>query len=135
MEGFAFTIPIEVQFRDVDAMGHVNNAVYASYFETGRVAFYREVFGMRDACGFDFVVARLEIDYRWRVRLGDDCRLGLRVGRVGETSYTFEYQLQVDDRVAAAGRSVQVFFDYARQAKMPVPAGFYEKVAPYLAPR
>jgi acyl-CoA thioester hydrolase len=133
MEGFAFVIPIEVRFRDLDAMGHVNNAVFASYFEMGRLALYRALHGADLAArDFDFILARLEVSYRRPVHLDDACRLGVRVAEIGRSSFVIEYRLEAGGELAATGSSVQVFFDYARGEKRPVPDGFRARVAPYL---
>jgi acyl-CoA thioester hydrolase len=133
LEAFPFESPIQVRFRDLDSMGHVNNAVFATYFEEGRSAFFREVFGVSDPKGFDFILARIEIDYRRPVRLADDLRVGLRVASLGTTSFVLEYRLRAGEEVAAEGRSVQVSFDYGRRAKKPLSADFLEKVRPFTA--
>ncbi len=133
MEAFPFETPIEVRFRDLDPMGHVNNAVFATYFEVGRAAFFRQVFGVTDPQGFDFILARIEIDFRRPALMSDDLRLGLRVAGVGTTSFVFEYRLRAGDEVVAEGRSIQVCFDYGRRAKKPVPPEFLSLAAPYMA--
>lgn len=133
MSDYPFEIPVEVRFRDLDPMGHVNNAVYATYFEMGRAAFFREVLGVIDAGGFDFILARLEIDYLRPALMSDDLKLGLRIGSVGKTSFTFEYLLGAQGEDVASGRSVQVFFDYDRKAKKPVPEAFREKIRHFFA--
>jgi acyl-CoA thioester hydrolase len=133
MEKFPFEVPLEVRFRDLDPMGHVNNAVYASYFENGRVAFFRERFGVKGATDFPFILARLEIDYRRPVMIGDELVLGMRVTAMGATSFSFEYRLTANGAVAAEGRSVQVAFDYDRGTKRPLDPDFRSHLEPYLA--
>ncbi len=114
-------------------MGHVNNAVYASYFENGRVAFFRENFEVNGATDFPFILARLEIDYRRPVMIGDELVLGLRVAAMGTTSFSFEYRLTANGAVAAEGRSVQVAFDYKRGVKRPLDPDFRSHLEPFLA--
>jgi acyl-CoA thioester hydrolase len=133
MQRFPLQIDLQVRYKDVDSYGHVNNAVYVTYFEEARVAFFREVFGVDDANSFGFIVARIEVDYRRPVKLFDALKVGLRVESIGTTSFVFGYQLSVGDEVVASGRSVQVCFDYQQQKKVPVPESFREKVRPYLA--
>jgi acyl-CoA thioester hydrolase len=133
MEGFAFVIPLELRFRDLDAMGHVNNAVYVTYLEMARAAFYRDVFGARHARDFNFIIARVEVDYRRPILLGEPCHVGLRVGAIGRSSFVLDYQVEAGGEVAAVARSVQVFYDYERQSKIGVPDNFAERVRPYLA--
>jgi len=131
MHEYPYEVPIEVRFRDIDAMHHVNNAVYVTYFEHGRAAFFRDVFGVREVADIDFIVARVEVDYRRPVLLSDSILLQLRVGDVGRSSFSVEYRLLASGEVAAQGRTVQVFYDFEKREKKPVPAGFLEKVRPY----
>lgn len=129
---YPYEVPIEVRFRDIDAMGHVNNAVYVTYFEHGRAAFFRDVFSVRSVSDIDFIVARVEVDYKRPILLSDPVTLRLRLADVGRTSFAVEYALLASGEVAAEGRSVQVFYDYEKGAKIPVPEGFLEKARPYL---
>lgn len=130
---YPYEIPIEVRFRDLDAMQHVNNAVYVTYFEHGRAAFFRDHFDVKSISDIDFIVARIEVDYRRPIHLSDTVRLQLRISEVGRTSFAVEYRLLASGEVAAEGRSVQVFYDYAKGAKKPVPPGFLDKVRPGIA--
>jgi acyl-CoA thioester hydrolase len=130
-EGRWYEIPIEVRFRDLDAMGHVNNAVYVTYFEHGRAAVFRDLFGVRSVSDIDFIVARMEVDYRRPVLLSDPVLLQLRLAEVGRTSFAVEYRLLASGELAAEGRSVQVFYDFEKGVKKPVPPGFREKTRPY----
>ncbi len=101
MDGYPFTCPIEVRWRDLDAFSHVNNATFATYLEIARTAVWRECFGGREALDIPFFVKRLEIDYKSAVRLYDDVRVGIRVGEVKGASFTFEYRVEAHGIVAA----------------------------------
>ncbi len=59
-----FTTDIQMRFRDIDGMGHVNNSVYLSYVELARTQFYMEVAGKRSLGEIDFIVAHVDIDER-----------------------------------------------------------------------
>ena len=131
-EDGAFRVPVPVRFSDIDALGHVNNAVYLTYMEIARVAFCRDVLGAASVADLDFVVARIEIDYRKPVRLGDDLTCAISVERIGDTAYTLRYTLAAGDAVAASARSVQVFFDPGTLRPKPVPPGFAARVAPFM---
>jgi acyl-CoA thioester hydrolase len=133
VNGFPFETSITVRFRDVDAMGHVNNAVYGTFFEEGRVALFRKHFGVRGASDFDFIIARLEIDFRRPIRLDDEVRLGIRVAAMGVSSFTFDYRLEAAGEVAAEGRTVQVCFDYAAGRKKPLDEGFRARLEAFSA--
>lgn len=131
MKDYPYETPVEVRFKDVDAMGHVNNAVFVTYFEQARASFFRDVFGVRRVEDIDFIVARMEVDYLRPVRMEDEARVRLGLSRVGTTSFTVEYLLTAGGETAARGRSIQVFFDYARREKKPVPEAFRAKAALY----
>jgi acyl-CoA thioester hydrolase len=107
-----------VRFRDLDSMGHVNNAVFLTYLEEARIAF---LFG-RGATTESLIVARVEIDYLSPVGLGETVDVGVRCSRLGTKSFDLEYELHVGDRVVAEARSVQVFYDYDRREAAELPA-------------
>lgn len=134
MDGFPFETPVVVRFRDIDAMGHVNNAVYGTYFELAREAFFKDVFGVASATDYFYILARLEVDFRRPVKYEDSVRVGLRVSRLGRTSFTFEYRIEASGEVAAEGKTVQVAYDYGAGRTMPVPEAHRQKLAAFLAP-
>ena len=101
MDGYSFSCPIQVRWRDLDAFGHVNNATFASYLEMARTEAWTTLFGGRDALGIPFFVKRLEIDYRRPIGLDDEVRAWLRVGETRGASFTFEYVVEAGGEVAA----------------------------------
>jgi len=101
MEGYPFSCSIQVRWRDLDAFGHVNNAIFASYLEMARTVVWTELFGGREALGIPFFVRRLEIEYKRPIGLGDDVRVWLRVGETRGASFTFEYVVEAGGEVAA----------------------------------
>ena len=64
MPPFKFSTHIEVRFRDLDALGHVNNAVYLTYFEIARLHYWKKLFGSEAFSRHGFVVVRAECNYR-----------------------------------------------------------------------
>jgi acyl-CoA thioester hydrolase len=109
-----FEHEIEVRFRDCDAMGHVNNAVYLTYLEQARFAHWQRLTGT-SGIPRSFILARVECDYRAPATAGDRLLVRLRVVAVGESSFTFEYEI-VNGRTratVATARTVQVMYDYA----------------------
>ena len=100
---FPCVVGVEVRFRDLDAMGHVNNAVYLTYFEQARLAFWRAIHPggapdeAIDPARIGFVLARAECDYASPVRLGERLLVGCRAGDFGTSSFAFDY------RIVAAG--------------------------------
>jgi acyl-CoA thioester hydrolase len=101
MDGYPFSCPIQVRWRDLDALGHVNNATFASYLETARTEAWIELFPGRGVMEIPFFVKRLEIDYKRPIGLEEDVRVWLRVGELRGASLTFEYIVEVGGEVAA----------------------------------
>ena len=115
--GAVFEHPVDVRWRDVDSLDHVNHAVFLTYLEEGRDAFYTATIGADPV----YVVARLEIDLRAEVRYPDRrVTVRIEVERLGTTSLTtHETVLTPSGEVAAEARVVTVRWD-ADQHK-PVP--------------
>jgi acyl-CoA thioester hydrolase len=122
MEGYPLAVPIEVRFRDMDSMGHVNNAVYLTYFENARIAYWRAVPGVRTRRNLDYILARAECDFRSPTTIDDELVCHIRVASFGRTSFAFEYLLRDErtGRVVAEGRTVQVMYDYAARKAEPI---------------
>jgi acyl-CoA thioester hydrolase len=117
-----FEHELEVRFRDCDGLGHVNNAVYLTYLEQARFAFWQRLTGV-SGIPRSFIVARVECDYRAQATAGDRLVVRLRVTAVGKSSFTFEYEI-VNARtreVVATARTVQVMYDYQAGRSIPVP--------------
>jgi acyl-CoA thioester hydrolase len=132
-----FTTDINVRFRDLDAMGHVNNAVFFTYFESGRVKFFHSETSRERAPGFTFILAHISCDYLKPVFFHDRLRLEMWVSHIGKKSFNFSYRL-VDRAnasiVYATGESVQVCFDYQQKISRPVTGKLKAFLSPYLEP-
>ena len=113
----AFERVVPVRWRDTDAQGHVNHAVFLTYLEEGRDAFYVQVLGG----GPNYVVARLEVDLRAEVRHPDQqVTVRIEAERLGTTSLTTrETILTPSGEVAAEARVVSVRWDPG--LRQPVP--------------
>lgn len=132
MSRFRYSTPIPVRFRDCDPMGHVNNAVYLTYLEVARFAYWNDVAGGRWFGDVSFIVARAEIDYKASAKTGDTVRVFLGITEFGRTSFVFGYELlDQDDRLIATARTVQVMYDYARKTSVPVLEDFKRQIAEY----
>lgn len=121
----AFSQAIDVRFSDLDALGHVNHAVFISYLEHARTQWWRGHLGERSFLEEGFLLARVEIDYRKPILLGEAVRVDLRCAQVGTTSFALAYQVvrERDAVVLAEAQTVQVMMDFATQRPRPVPAG------------
>ena len=121
-EGYSLSVPVDVRFRDMDSMGHVNNAVYLTYFENARIAYWRAVPGIRSRRNLDYILARAECDFRSPTTLEDELCCHVRVGWFGRSSFAFEYLLRDEHsaRIVAEGRTVQVMYDYVERRSRPL---------------
>jgi acyl-CoA thioester hydrolase len=99
MNGYPFECSIQVRWRDVDALGHVNNAAIVTYLETARTELWRDRFGGGSA--IPFVVARVEVAYRRQIRLDDAVQVGLRIAALRGAQYSFEYRVEANGELAA----------------------------------
>jgi len=114
--GTVFEHPVTVRWRDTDALGHVNHAVFLTYLEEGRDAFYLQVLGNPI-----YVVVRLEVDLRAEV-FHQDRRLTVRIAveRVGTTSLTTrETILKASNELIAEARVITLRWD--NDERKPIP--------------
>jgi acyl-CoA thioester hydrolase len=118
-----------VRFRDLDPMGHVNNAVFLTYIESARFAFLKDIGAAPNLEDMTLVVARVEIDFRAPVRLNDEIEITAAVSRFGEKSFDLDHELLVDGRTVAEAKTVLVTYDYSKREPMPIPDAWREKLA------
>lgn len=125
MEDFQATVEAQVRFRDTDALGHVNNAVYLSWMELGRMAFTDAVLPAIDWTKVGFILAHVSIDYMEPVFLGDKVKVYMRAGKVGGKSVVLECLITKTDkkgeRPAAKGTNIIVAFDYEKNTSVAIP--------------
>jgi acyl-CoA thioester hydrolase len=114
-----------VRFRDLDSMGHMNNAVYATFLEQARLAFLSQY----GAHVQNMILARLEIDFRSPVEFGETIEIAVTPTRVGTKSFDLEYVLRADERVVAEAKTVLVAYDYAEARSVEIPDEWKERLA------
>jgi len=100
-----------VRFADLDPQGHVNNAVYATYFETGRVAMFRNPDLSIGVPNATFVLVRQEIDFMRELHWPSEVVIGTALAELGRTSYTLLQAVFEGEVCAAAGRAIMVMLD------------------------
>jgi acyl-CoA thioester hydrolase len=118
--GAIFEHPVDVRWRDADALGHVNHAVFLTYLEEGRDAFFAQTLGSDPT----YVVARIEVDLRAEVRYTEQrVMVQIAVERLGTTSVTTrETVLTSAQKVAAEARVVTVHWDPGSRKPIPFSA-------------
>jgi len=130
---FRFSTTLEVRWRDLDALGHVNNAVYFTYLEQARFQYLREL-GLipSDPFGIGMILAEARCQFKSPLELGERVTIYTRVSELRNSSFIFEYRIEGEDgRVAATARSVQVCYDYQNQHSIPIPDKWREAITAY----
>lgn len=117
------SVEVKVPWRDIDAAGHLNNAVYFSYMETARVEAYLSALGRSQPGELDLIVARAACDFHSPVHMGETLVVKAWPTRVGTTSFTLKYEMRdkASGRLVAEGETVQVMYDYEKRSKKPIP--------------
>lgn len=129
VQGLPFVHRETVRFRDLDALGHVNNAVFLTYLEQARIAFLQHLGAWSGIEDIAMIVARVEIDFRSPAELGEEIEIGVRVGRLGAKSFDLEHELRAGERIVAEARTVCVAYDYARGETMAIPDEWRRRLA------
>ncbi|MDX2005960.1 MAG: thioesterase family protein [Meiothermus sp.] len=117
MSGFPVKTSLEVRFRDLDPLGHVNNAVYLSYAELGRRHYFRAV--EVDFDGGSMVLARAEVDFSRPILIDERVEVFSRVVSVGNTSLKNLCEIRADGELAARLLGVVVWLEGGRPARVP----------------
>jgi acyl-CoA thioester hydrolase len=125
VEGFDFVHRETVRFRDLDSLGHVNNAVFLTYLEEARIA-YLDPLGAEAS---DMILARVEIDFRAPLRIGEELEIGVRPARIGTKSFDLEYEVHSGGTLAAEAKTVLVSYDYATRRPVELPESWREALA------
>jgi len=120
---FRFNTTLEVRWRDMDALNHVNNAVYFTYLEQARVHYLREVgLDFREDDEVSFIIAEASCAYHSPLTLGEQVRIWVRTSELRTSSFIFEYRMEGEDgRLAALARTAQVCYDYQVSQPRPIP--------------
>ena len=133
VDGFPFVHREVVRYRDADAFGHVNNAVYLTYLEEARNAYLRALGLVRRLEDITMILGRCEIDYRAPLEVGEQVEVGVRPARMGNKSFELAYELRAAGRVVAEARTVLVGFDYDRNETAPIPERWRAVLTPATA--
>ncbi|MCF8476649.1 MAG: acyl-CoA thioesterase [Pseudolabrys sp.] len=120
-----------IRFADLDAQGHVNNAVFATYFESGRVAMFRNPdlgIGILDAT---YVLVRQEIDFLSELHWPGDVEIGSALLETGRSSFVVIQTIFNGDICAAAGRATLVMLDTTTRRARPLTPDALARLQPW----
>ena len=123
-----FNVDLPVQFRDIDVMGHVNNATYLRYMETARVELARRLGQMREGFRAGFIVASVRCEFKKPIRDERRITVSVWVSRIGDRSWDLDYSIRGPRKAEyAIGRTTQVAYDYKTKSAVQI-SGRLKKV-------
>ena len=132
---FKFEVNIPVRFSDIDSLGHVNNAVYLSYFEEARVGYFTGVIGIPndDPRNFGIILLEIKCSYRSPAFLGENLRVFARITWMKNKSMEMQYLVVERDegRIVAEGSSILVAYDYERNTSTEIREQTRSRIAMY----
>jgi acyl-CoA thioester hydrolase len=120
---------VTLRYSDMDVLGHLNNAVYASLFEAGRVAYVEQVLLEVTPPGLGYVVVRLSIDFKAEARYPGIARIESVVTRLGGSSLVFKQTLHVGGKLSAAAEGICALFDLKERRAVRLPEMMRERIA------
>ena len=132
LEDFPYRLTDNVRFADLDPNQHVNNAVYATYFETGRVTLMKDKSYWQLPEGLTWIMVRLDIHFRAELRWPGTIEMGLGVAKFGRTSVTFDQVVFSQSRCVASAQWVTVLMDEATRKPTPLTHEILEKFQSWL---
>jgi acyl-CoA thioester hydrolase len=122
-DSFPFRHRLVVRFSDCDPYGHVNHAVYFTYFEQCRLTWWRHLGSTIGMPGADTIIVHAECDYRAPAHAHDELEVRLRLGGIGRSSVTLTYEIVnvLTDVAVAEGKTVNVALDPTTRNPVEVP--------------
>ncbi len=126
---YPYQMKLEVLFRDLDAMEHVNSTVYFTYMEALRVKFMHEFGDSKALMDASIVVGEASCRYVSPAFLGEQLLISLGVSRYGNKSFDMLYRIETEDgRLTALGKTVQVMYNYKTEQTFPVPQKLKDRI-------
>jgi len=128
-----FSIDLPVQFRDIDVMGHVNNATYLQYMETARVELARSLGQVREGSRPSFIIASARVEFKKPIRDEPRITVSVWVSRIGDRSWDLDYSVLGPRGVQyAVGRTTQVAYDYKARSTLRISGKLKRELAKHV---
>lgn len=134
LEDFSARSTDKLRYGDTDRQGHVNNAVFASFFETGRVELFIDLGVYAGQPTLSFVIARIVIDYRQEILWPGGVACGTAITQIGNSSITITQTLFQNDALMATAESVVVQIDNLTHRPMKLGAKLREGLHAFILP-
>src|SRR5271167_727409 len=132
LEDFPFRVTDNVRYADLDPNQHVNNAVYASYFETGRVTLVKDRSRRLMPSGLSWMMVRLDMHLRAELRWPGTIEMGLGLVKFGRTAVTFDQVVFSEGKCVASAQSVSVLIDESTRKPTPLTEEIIRNFQPWL---
>ncbi len=116
------------RFNDTDALGHINNASVATWFEEGRRPIFEYFIPDLDPKKWNLILARIEIDYIAQGYYQKTTTIRTSVEKVGHSSFTLIQEAIQEGKVMSRGKAILVYFDYSAQKSVPIPDSLKNKL-------
>ena len=114
---------IQVRLTDIDILGHVNNAIYLSYFEMTRIHYFNLLVGPNwDWMENGVVLVHNEVQYIQPIFLADTPEIQMFCNKIGNKSFTLSYEVYVNNQLKTTGSSTLVGFNSNQQKSIEIPA-------------
>lgn len=124
---------ITPRFSDTDALGHINNAAYATWFEEARRPFFKFFVPDLDPKKWNLIIARIEIDYLAQGSYQDEAEIKTQVEKIGNSSFVLIQEAIQNNKVICKGKSFLVHYDYQTEKSVLIPEEIKEKLKKYLS--
>lgn len=130
---FRHKTPIQIRFKDIDALGHVNNANHLSYLESARISYFMDVIGSNiNWAQKGIILAKAILDYRNPIFLNDEIFVETKCSRIGNKSFDLSYSIVKMENekivVLLNATTVMVCFDYEIKQTIGIPEEWKEKI-------
>lgn len=131
IDAFKYKTAIEIRFADLDALGHVNNAIYFTFLEIARTKYWQQAIDW-DWEKTGVIIAHASIDYIRPIFLKDNVSIYVRTARAGNTSFDLEYLMvkhsTQGEQICASGKTVCVSYDYGQKQPTEIPVREKQKI-------
>ncbi|SEM58787.1 acyl-CoA thioester hydrolase [Mucilaginibacter gossypiicola] len=138
LSDYKYKTPIPIRFSDIDSFGHVNNAVYLTYFEIARIGYWKEIINW-DWSNTGIILGRSEINYLKPITVQDNIACYVRTIRIGNSSFDMMHVLVKitpnGEEIVTTGKTVCISYDYSTNKSVPIPSSERHRMINYDEPR
>jgi len=138
IKDYRYKTPVQIRFSDIDAVGHVNNAIYLTYFENARFDYWHSVLDW-DLIKHGIIVARTEVNYLKPVVFTDKLTCYVRVVRIGNSSFDVMQVLvkhtDKGEEICTTAKTVCISYDYSANKSVKIPAHLRDRMIEHDEPR